>query len=346
MENEIINNLLNQDFFELSLFINNICNLRCKHCYVGMQNVEEDVSFDRWKEIVDESYLLGARIFGIVGKEPLLDAEKTFGLIKHIKQKKKVITGFVTNGLLLDKYSEEISKMDFDYLDVSIDGLAEEHDFIRGEGNFRRSLIGILNLIKSGFPKEKIFLSVTLTRKTNLLEMINFFEKIGIINFVISPYENFVHNSKELVSDTCEFFDRLMEELKILRTKNKVNLLVKSDYDHMDLLKYFLKTKLINLENLKEDIERNIIFTEHVINNLHVYFNFLPFSTELIREIRITSDGYVLSCRDQGYPDYKERAIGNIKTSSLKEILKSDLAKEKAKQKLEKNIAEIQEVFC
>jgi len=345
-EQKTINYLLNQNLSELSLFINNICNLRCKHCYVGTKNEESDLSLDNWKSIINEAVSLGINIFGIVGKEPLLTPDKTFDLIDYIKQNyPKTIVGFVTNGTLLDKHIKTIIKANLDYIDISIDGTEEGHDYIRGEGSFQRTLSGIRELIKVGFPKEKLFLSITTTNKTNLIEIIKFFDKEGILNFVISPYLLFSHNASDLVSNHQEYFKKFFQEVKNLKTKNKISLIVKTDYNELELIKFFIDNKYIDLENLQEDKERKIIFTEHNINNLSIYFNFLPFNTELVREIRITSDGYVLSCIDQGHEDYKKRSIGNVKENNLKSILNNKKSREIIKEKLEKNIEGIKRVF-
>lgn len=345
-EQKVIDYLMNQKFSELSLFINNVCNLRCKHCYVGAKDIEEDVDLNRWKSVINECIANNVKIIGIVGKEPLLTPSKTFSLINYIKQKSpNIIVGFVTNGILLPKYSNIISKIDMDYIDISIDGLEREHDFIRGGGNFQKTLNGIKSLIKSGFSKDKIFLSITLTNRANLKKIISFFDKEGLTNFVISPYMLLPHNSGELVTNEISFFEKFVKESKELQTKNKINLLVKADYNNLPLVKYFINKKYIDLENLKYDKERNIIFTEHNINNISIYFNFLPFSTELVREIRITSDGYVLSCLDQGYPDYRERSIGNIKHNSLIDILSRKESKEIIKKRINENVKEIKEVF-
>jgi len=346
-EQEAINYLMNQKFSELSLFINNVCNLNCKHCYIGSRDEEEDVSLDKWKEIINESILLGVKIIGIVGKEPLLTPNKTFDLINYIKQNfPKTIVGFVTNGTLLKEYSKIISEIPIDYIDVSVDGTEKQHDFIRGKGNFKKTLKGIKSLINSGFPREKIFLSVTITSKTDLIEMIKLFDAEGIVNFAISPYFLLPHTSKELIVNEINFFEEFMVECKNLHTKNKINLLVKTDYSNIQLIKYFLDKKYIDFSNLQFDKRKDIIFTEHQINNISLYFNFLPFSTELIREIRITSDGYVLRCLDQGYADYRIRSIGNIKNNSLKEILDKSESKEFVKQKIYENLRDIKKVFC
>lgn len=342
----IVDYLKNQKLFELSFFINNNCNLKCKHCYVGTKNEEADVDLKRWKFIIDEAISSGIRIIGIVGKEPLLTADKTFELLRFIKQRdKNIITGFVTNGTLLYRYAKEISNLDMNYIDISVEGTEKSHDYIRGNGNFQRTLEGIKSLFKFGFPKDKIFLSITLTSKTDLNEMIEYFDKLGISNYVISPYMQFSHNSKELGINETTFFDTFMRNLDKIKTENNIKLIVKVDYSNLLLLKHFIEKKYIDLENLYQDYERNIVFTEHNKNKISVFFNFLPFNTELTREIRITSDGYVLSCMDQGFPDYKKRSVGNIKENSLNQILKGDICQRKIRTRIKDNINEIKSIF-
>jgi len=345
MNQELIKQLMNQELSELSLFINNNCNLKCRHCYVGTKNEEEDVKFEEWKLVVEEALSLGVKIFGIVGKEPLLSSEKTFALIKEIKEKEKsAVVGIVTNGTLLENYLTEISESDLDYIDISIDGTKEGHDYIRGEGNFEKTLSALRKLIKV-FPREKIFLSITLTNKTDLVRIIQFFDKEGIVNFVVSPFLTFDHNDKGLMPNEEDYFETFFKELEDLSTDNKINVLMKTDYNELDLVKFFIDKGYIDLDDLQQDKERGILFTEHKINNLTLCFNFLPFNTELIREVRITSDGYVLRCMDQGHSDYKNRSVGNIKNNSLKEILENKNTKEVISEKLEENLKEIKEKF-
>lgn len=343
---DVINYLKNQGLSELSFFINNCCNLKCKHCYVGTKEGERDIDLSRWKTVISESMDSGIKIIGIVGKEPLLTANKTFELIEFIKQKNKdVVTGFVTNGTLISQYSKEISQLNVNYIDISVDGTEKEHDYIRGNGNFQKTVEGIKALFEKGFSKEKLFLSITLTSKTDLKEIIEFFDKIDVINYAISPYLQFSHTSKELAADENSFFDSFMENLDKIKTKNNIKLIVKTDYSNMAIIKHFLERKYIDLNNLYQDTKRNIIFTEHNVNNISVFFNFLPFNTELIREIRITSDGYVLSCIDQGYPDYKKRSVGNIKNNSLKEILNSNQCQKRIESRIKDNLKEIKRLW-
>ena len=80
--------LLNRPL-EVSYFVNNVCNLVCKHCYVRYEEQTGDLSIEKWKSIFDELIQKGALTFGNVGKEPLLSPAKTFELLEYFKKRRK-----------------------------------------------------------------------------------------------------------------------------------------------------------------------------------------------------------------------------------------------------------------
>ena len=344
--NSIMELLSNQKLSEISLFINDRCNLKCKHCYVAPGKAEADVSLQRWKDVISEAVGLGVNVLGIVGKEPLLTPEKTFELIKFAKKiNRDMVVGFVTNGLLLPKYSKQISEVDPTYIDISIDGTESNHDEIRGKGNFRKTVEGIKSLLDAGFPKEKIFLSITLTSKTDAAGIIKYFNNFGIANFVISPYMLFSHTSEDLSINYTERFKQLIDsELPSIGNDldSTANIYIRAaEYPFSHLVDFFVSKKYISLDDLLEDKCKNVIFNLHKIGKMNVITNFLPFSTSFIREIRITSDGYVLNCLDQGFEDYKERSIGNIKERDLMDLLGSEKCQVRKKELIEDSVKSI-----
>src|SRR4030042_647128 len=91
---------------ELSYFVNNVCNLSCKHCYVGYEEPKNSLSVEAWQTIFNEALDFGALTFGNVGKEPLLAWDKTIQLLNFLKQKKRnnsrIRYGLVTNATLFN----------------------------------------------------------------------------------------------------------------------------------------------------------------------------------------------------------------------------------------------------
>ncbi len=347
--NKLVDSLMEQDLLELSFFINNRCNLSCKHCYLankGGTSEGEDLSLEKWKSVLDEAISLGVKSICIAGGEPLLTPDRTFGIIRSVvKDHDDVSFGLVTNGTLLPNYADEISRLGLGFIDISVDGIEKEHDFIRGDGNFKRALLGIRALVASGFPKEKIFISTTLTSKTSLFEMIIHLHKEGISNFFVSPYLKLEHTSEELVIDDFSCFDRFVEKLGDFPKGQNINVFVRTDHATLDLLNHLLRKGHIDLLNVQKDKAKNIYFTRRKIGGVNLLFSMMPYHTELIREVRITNDGYVVYCLDQGTKDYKEKSLGNVMDLSLKEILGSKNAKEKIRSNVAKSVLAVKETL-
>ena len=144
-----------QDFIrgplEISYFVNNVCNLSCRHCYVGYEEPKNALSVEEWQNIFNQALELGALTFGNVGKEPLLAWNKSVQLLNFLKQKKqenpRIRYGLVTNATSFDdERIKQLIEADPTYLDISIDGTREIHDSVRGFGNYDKSLSAIEKL--------------------------------------------------------------------------------------------------------------------------------------------------------------------------------------------------------
>jgi MoaA/NifB/PqqE/SkfB family radical SAM enzyme len=194
--------------FEISYFVNNICNLECRHCYVGYSKSTDSLSLQEWTSTFDELISLGARTFGNVGKEPLLNWEKTKPLLEYMKLKKPrypdLRFGFVTNGVLLDDMKiAELDAIMPDYIDISLDGNNKVHDFIRGEGTYEALMLNLHKLSRYAALREKVFISFTLNRMNAscIDEVIRTVYEMGYKNLLISPYVTLDTNDMLYISD-------------------------------------------------------------------------------------------------------------------------------------------------
>ncbi|MCK4664969.1 MAG: radical SAM protein [Bacteroidales bacterium] len=324
---------------EVSYFVNNICNLKCKHCYVGYQNNKNLLNFSEWKNLFDSLIKSGAKTFGNVGKEPLLNWNLTIELLHYFKFKRnideKIRFGFVTNGLLFDKsIINELNSIEPDYIDISLDGDKTAHDYIRGEGNYEKLISKLIVLSKTKLAS-KIFISFTLNKlnKETLPFVIETISNLGINNFLISPYVTLNKNDELYLSDTdvVDLVQSLLDNKLIDFDKfRNLNLYIKNDFTTTSpIMSELKKRNIINEDKLLID-NYCVIFNKYHFNTNTVYLNYLPYDNTFTQAIRISHDGYISSCLDMFYEDYPERAIGNIKSQDIKEILSN------AKQKIEK----------
>ncbi|MHB8880758.1 MAG: radical SAM protein [Thermodesulfovibrionales bacterium] len=137
----------------LSLFISNRCNLRCKYCFVIDDTISKDIlnaeySKEEVKSIIDEFYDLGTRMVFLLGGEPLL--HKDIGEIVDYIVKKGIYLHIITNGTLLEKKLDDIKNVHV--VCVSLDGVADMNDALRGQGVFNRVVRGIKAVVNAGIP--------------------------------------------------------------------------------------------------------------------------------------------------------------------------------------------------
>jgi radical SAM protein with 4Fe4S-binding SPASM domain len=175
----------------LELQITNKCNLKCKHCYIGDVNIFtfpqplpsregkskeiplinsplplqersestrtearvrgrknfSELSIEQIKNILKEfEKMQGLRVL-ITGGEPLI--HRGFKEINEMLPEFFVRKVLFTNGLLLDK--KVLKKLNVDEIQISVDGLEEAHDFLRGKGTFRSAIGAVKRAIDSGF---------------------------------------------------------------------------------------------------------------------------------------------------------------------------------------------------
>ena len=122
----------------LELQITDRCNLRCKHCYIGDASSHE-LSADQFENILTEfGEMQGLRVL-ITGGEPLLHSD--FQAINDMLPRFMVRKVLFSNGLLITGVL--LDNLHVDEIQISIDGLEQAHDSLRGKGSFRRAMDAI-----------------------------------------------------------------------------------------------------------------------------------------------------------------------------------------------------------
>lgn len=117
-----------------SLKITARCNLRCRHCPWD-KNPATDLSPDAWKQIIDKLYARGVAVTVIEGGEPTLYPGVS-ELIDYVKAK-----GMYS--ILITNATTSISGLSPHVFWVSLDGMKEKNDKIRGFGTFDKAVTTI-----------------------------------------------------------------------------------------------------------------------------------------------------------------------------------------------------------
>jgi MoaA/NifB/PqqE/SkfB family radical SAM enzyme len=184
------------------------CNLKCAHCpfwrdgsknslnspsslnSINPQNIPvtpNSLSFENIKEILQNLYSEGVRIVIFEGGEPLLwkDGESAKDINDVIEYSKRLFffTGVTTNGTI------DIERLNPDVFFISIDGMQETHDRLRG-----KSFANIMENIEKNGPHKKIIANICISSENanEIDELVRFLNnKVhGITIQFFYPYDS------------------------------------------------------------------------------------------------------------------------------------------------------------
>ena len=130
----------------LELQITDTCNLRCKHCYLGETTHKELAPADVYNALREFEAMQGMRVL-ITGGEPLMHAK--FHEINEMLPDFFIRKVLFSNGMLLKK--DIFGTLKVDEIQISIDGLEQAHDHIRGAGTFKRAMEAAHDALSAGF---------------------------------------------------------------------------------------------------------------------------------------------------------------------------------------------------
>ncbi|MBN2695821.1 radical SAM protein [bacterium] len=134
----------------LFLELTRVCNLKCLHCGSDCKSDAQfpELTTDSWLKIVDyiSEYFSKELVFVITGGEPLMfkDLEKV-GTHIHSKGRR---WGMVTNGMALtEKRLESLVDAHVDSITISLDGLEDSHNYLRGSNISYKKVIESIKMV-------------------------------------------------------------------------------------------------------------------------------------------------------------------------------------------------------
>jgi len=129
----------------LELLITDRCNLRCRHCYLG-DGHRQDLPLDCIERVLREfEELQGLRLL-LSGGEPLLHPE--FWKLNERVRDFPFRSVLLSNGTLITP--DVARRLRVHEVQLSLDGIKEGHEALRGEGTFERTVLVIDHLQEVG----------------------------------------------------------------------------------------------------------------------------------------------------------------------------------------------------
>lgn len=256
------------------------CNLKCKHCLNNSgTSMNNQLTTEELVSLVKNLSESGIQEIRFTGGEPLV-FKNIYELIK-LATDNGIYTSIGTNGtLIIEEIAKKLKLAGLKKAVVSLDGTEKMHDYIRGKGNYLKTINGIRNLENEGI--EVRVNSVIM--KTNM--------------------EDVIALAKELHKNKISLFiRRFIESGRGTELKN--NTLSKKDYDYVR-------------EQLSNELENGRYINGHYLRNdegikfrIELPFEFIKGCKAGLRAIVVMPDGELHLCgflAAQGFS-----SIGNVR---------------------------------
>jgi len=161
-----------------SLKVTQNCNLSCSHC-PWKNNIHNELSTEQWKKILEKVRDRGCTLVTFEGGEPTLRPDLQ-ELIEYGSEL-GLSTLVVTNG------TRDLASIKPDRIWISIEGLEEVNDQIRGHGTFKKAFKTLKN------NRERMIATLTTISRTNYQDLEQMCETLspyvhGFIFSFLYPY--------------------------------------------------------------------------------------------------------------------------------------------------------------
>jgi MoaA/NifB/PqqE/SkfB family radical SAM enzyme len=308
------------------LGVNNVCNLHCKMCDVGTQNLETNFAqnllgshplsmpIELFEKIIDQtagSYP-NAKI-GYAFTEPLVYPHLKESLL-YAKQK-GLKTTITTNALNLKRKADDLVEGGLSELYISLDGLEETHNYIRGnKRSFQKAIEGIEYISKlKNAPEISVFCVITEWNYSELFEFVSYFDKLPIKHLGFM-HQNFI--TTEVANGHNQLYGNTYRA-----THSNIQ---ETDFSKIDLQK--LQEQIKKIEggafHFKPTFSPNISDLETLEKYYHQPLIKLGKTcNDVFTNLMIKTDGTVIPAHGRCY----NSTMGNLYNNTLEEIWNGSL---------------------
>ena len=179
------------------------CNLNCSHCgsKAGKVRRNELTTLEAYG-LCEDLAAVNCEMVSLMGGEPFIrkDWESVSWCIKDLGMD----LSFVSNGILVPKYIQQLDRLEPKVVGISVDGLRETHDSIRSKGSYD-SAIKAIDLLTEHSIQTTVITTVSKTNFNDIRKLQEIFIEKGV-NWQIQVAEPFGNFNKDLAIDEEEFY--------------------------------------------------------------------------------------------------------------------------------------------
>lgn len=308
--------MLHQLSFAIQWHITSACPNHCKHCYMFDKKYKEILSselsletqkkFIKSLKVFEKDFSVFFPKFIITGGDPLLK-ENWYELIRFLKEDGRLVEIMGVPETITYDNIKKLKKLNIEHFQMSLDGIESTHDFIRGNGSFKRTLKASKQLLKNYI--QPVF-SFTLHDK-------NATDLIPLIKMLANELPSFLFAFDFLVCEGEKNFENRLTAQQILTIFE----------NYLQLKKELKKDKpFIKL------IEKSHLFSAY--HNIMDNFEYATGSYSYIggcyngfSSLAVLANGDIMPCRRLNI------TIGNYMESSFEDIFLNNLLMRKFRRK-------------
>ena len=297
---------------ELRVLLNNKCQLNCKHCFYGFDDmVEAPLTTDEMRSVITQALLLGVKSIHYAGKEPLYDGT-IFEYVEWVHDSyPDVEQSVVTNGINVPKYADGISRLGLKVF-LSVDF----NHFLRSE----TTALDALDALQSHGIKPIVFIDL---HQNNYDKIYGLMEKLYFKYRIDTFHLRTLRNVGNATYNTLPELS-VKQVIEAIEQAYKFNVAHYGDINMVSVdigcayAKAFLNEA--QFDNCSDMVNWELENIEAGTNYINDKFrlNIEYFCCKYISSVTVTPDGFILGCgAEVANPNYDKVSVGNVRDYSL-----------------------------
>ena len=215
MLENVVRDKYERPILSLRITLTNRCNVNCLYCHHdGMVKSSEEMTADELYTICKIAKKIGVRKIRLSGGEPLLKKD-IVEIVEKIASLDFKDISMTTNGILLEKYAQDLKDAGLDRVNVSLDTLDREtFEFITKKDYLEDAKRGILKAVEVGLYSVKINMVIMKDINQNEIDdMFKFCKENDIVLQLIELIESENCEDDKFSADYHYNLDEIEKEL-------------------------------------------------------------------------------------------------------------------------------------
>jgi MoaA/NifB/PqqE/SkfB family radical SAM enzyme/SAM-dependent methyltransferase len=197
---------------ELWLHLTDRCNLECSHClFCSSPTASVELETRRALDLAAQARALGCRVFALTGGEPLVHPGFA-AIVDGLLADPEAHVVCLSNGLLLERNGADLLRWPAErfHLQISLDGIGETHDQLRGAGAFERLLVQ-LRWLREQERSFTLSLGVRAQNRNEMAQVVDLAHREGATNLHFMWYFVAGRGAEADFADPMQLFAPLRE---------------------------------------------------------------------------------------------------------------------------------------